>query len=119
MSQYFYKILDEEPPRSLPQKLPESQLDAQDGFIHLSTAMQIPITADLFFSTVGTIHLLKLRVRDLDGDIKYDEAVGPGCPHLHNSKNGLGKNNVVDVLTIQKEQYSTWAEVPALQELED
>lgn len=119
MLQYFYKIVDEAPKGPLPQTLPLSDLDTQDGFIHLSTAEQIPITADLFFSTIPTIYLLKLRVKDLDGDIKYDETAGRGCPHLHGSQNGLGKDNIADVLTIHKEHYNAWAQVPALQQLED
>lgn len=118
MSQYFYKIVDEAPSEPLPERLQATVLDTQDGFIHLSTAKQIPITADLFFSTIPVIYLLKLRVESLDGDIRYDEDTGSGCPHLHDS-HGLGKANVADVLTIDKGQYNSWAQVPALQDLED
>lgn len=33
---YFYKILDSPPPEPLPEKLPETELDIKDNFIHLS-----------------------------------------------------------------------------------
>lgn len=38
---YVYKILDAPPAEPLPSELPVSNLDAKDGFVHLSTAAQV------------------------------------------------------------------------------
>lgn len=48
--QFIYKILPEAPAEPFPAQLPLSELDAKDGFVHLSTAVQVyypPIKADL------------------------------------------------------------------------
>lgn len=36
---YFYKILESPPPEPLPEKLPETELDIKDNFIHLSVRL--------------------------------------------------------------------------------
>ncbi|MBE3048770.1 hypothetical protein IMZ48_40970 [Candidatus Bathyarchaeota archaeon] len=43
---YVYKILDAPPAEPLPAELPVSDLDANDGFVHLSVAAQVtnPLT---------------------------------------------------------------------------
>ncbi|CCF46097.1 hypothetical protein CH063_14959, partial [Colletotrichum higginsianum] len=41
MPQYLYKIVPEAPPSPLPAEYPLSDLDRNDGFIHLSTADQV------------------------------------------------------------------------------
>ncbi|KAI5367980.1 hypothetical protein Slin15195_G031140 [Septoria linicola] len=115
---YFYKILDSAPPSPLPETLPATELDTKDNFIHLSTAKQIPITADLFFADHKKLWLLKLRVADLDGEIKYDPSL-PECPHVHESKRGLGKGNVEEVIVVEKPAESIWVKVPELEALED
>lgn len=38
---YVYKILDGPPAEPLPATLPVSDLDAKDGFVHLSVAAQV------------------------------------------------------------------------------
>ena len=47
---YVYKILDGPPTKPLPSELPVSELDAKDGFVHLSTAEQVslPFLLSLF-----------------------------------------------------------------------
>lgn len=40
---YYYKILDAAPPHPLPDTLPPTALDAQDGFIHLSVSHSLPL----------------------------------------------------------------------------
>ncbi|RDX49932.1 hypothetical protein OH76DRAFT_1403176 [Lentinus brumalis] len=79
---YIYKILATPPPAPIPPVLPLSDLDAQDGFIHLSTAAQIPITASLFFASAGELWLLKVDTRKTDGVYRWVEGM-PGCPHLY------------------------------------
>lgn len=39
--QFVYKILPEAPEEPFPALLPLSELDANDGFVHLSTAAQV------------------------------------------------------------------------------
>lgn len=41
LPKYVYKIVDEEPPSPIPDPFPPSELDKQDGFIHLSTSWQV------------------------------------------------------------------------------
>lgn len=166
---YFYKILDSPPPEPLPEKLPETELDIKDNFIHLSvrpffstntpskttppplysptnpthpnptkktiqkiltyeqnktlqTAVQVPLTADIFFATHHKLWLLKIRVADLDGDIQFRPEL-PECPHLHHSVRGLGKSNVEEVIVVEKPESlgegSIWAKVPEMEALED
>ena len=84
---YIYKILPSAPPSPLPPVLPPSALDAQDGFIHLSTASQTPLTASLFFTAARTLWLLKVDTRrtlEAGGGGVYRWVEGmPGCPHLY------------------------------------
>ena len=56
-----FKILPSAPPSPIPATLPLSTLDKQDGFIHLSTAAQIPVTASLFFTSASELWLLKIE----------------------------------------------------------
>ncbi|KAK4631552.1 hypothetical protein CLAFUW4_03175 [Fulvia fulva] len=117
---HFYKILDNAPREPLPETLPLSELDKKDGFIHLSTANQIKETANLFFSKTEKLWLLKLRVETLkkDGNIEWNSDI-PGCPHLHDSQQGLGKSNVEAIIVAEKGNHGSWKEVPELLNLED
>lgn len=45
---YVYKILDAPPAEPLPSELPVSELDAKDGFVHLSTAAQVSLLSPFF-----------------------------------------------------------------------
>ncbi|GIZ46981.1 hypothetical protein CKM354_001008300 [Cercospora kikuchii] len=114
---YFYKILDSPPPSPLPETLPATPLDIKDNFIHLSTATQIPITADLFFASHTKLWLLKLRIADLDGEIRYVEGL-PECPHVHDSVKGLGKGNVEEVILVERRKGEKWGALEALRKLE-
>lgn len=41
LPKYLYKIVPDAPPSPLPAEYPLSDLDRNDGFIHLSTAEQV------------------------------------------------------------------------------
>lgn len=116
---FWYKILDAPPPEPLPDTLPSTPLDASDGFIHLSSASQVPITANLFFSQADRLWVLKLRTKDLDGRVEYPPELGSAAPHLHGSKKGLGKGNIEQVIEMRRNgegrEWKDVAEMKALQ----
>jgi uncharacterized protein (DUF952 family) len=120
---FVYKIIDASPPSPIPYTLPLSALDSKDGFIHLSDANQIPITADLFFSNTSTIWLLKVssaKVEEEKGRLTWPEGL-PGCVHLYGETTGtwarLGQGTVVDVKKYEKMPGEKWLD--ALKELDD
>jgi uncharacterized protein (DUF952 family) len=62
-------------------------IDLTDGFIHLSTAKQAPITADLFFKTGVDLVLVGFDDQKLTG-LKYEPSRGGELfPHVYGSIN--------------------------------
>jgi uncharacterized protein (DUF952 family) len=120
---YLYKILDQEPPDPIPDTLPATELDKNDGFIHLSNAEQTPITAKLFFKDFDELWVLRLDSGKLDGRLEFttDEKAGVenGCAHVHDSEKGLGVGNVVEVIHVGKSSDQDWTQVERLQILTD
>ncbi|EKM80175.1 hypothetical protein AGABI1DRAFT_127857 [Agaricus bisporus var. burnettii JB137-S8] len=121
---YVYKIVpsNSTPPSPLPHELPLSELDSQSGFIHLSTAPQIPGTLRLFFGTDEKVYILKMPFKPLQEKIRWEspdaKVSGPSpgeglFPHLYGGK--LGKDEVERVMTLNKG--SGWDSV--LEEAED
>jgi len=112
---YLYKICDAAPPDPLPVTLSPTELDTADGFILLSTAAQVPVTAKLFFNDNGKLWVLKLDSQALDGvlDFSTDPKAGvkDGCAHLHYSRKGLGLENVVEVIVVERIGAETWTDV--------
>ena len=111
---YAYKIAPSAPPSPLPESRPLSPLDATDGFIHLSNASQIPITASLFFKLNTELWLLKIDTRktvEAGGIYRWNTEL-PGCPHLYAPKEGewidLGSGNVVDSAEVSRREGQTW-----------
>ena len=106
---YVYKILPEAPPDPLPASLPLSALDTQDGFIHLSTAPQTSVTAGRFFSTSENLWLLKIPLKGIESNVKWEE-VKSGCfPHLYGS--GLGRMEVEDMKAFAKGKGDEWTTI--------
>ena len=120
---YLYKILDRPPPDPIPDTLPTTELDKTDGFIHLSNAEQTPITAKLFFSGFDELWILRLDSEKLDGRLEFttDEKAGVenGCAHVHDSQNGLGRSNVLEVMHVGKPSSEDWTQVERLKILTD
>jgi uncharacterized protein (DUF952 family) len=111
---FVYKISPTAPPDILPHALPLSELDAKDGFIHLSDAAQVPKTADLFFGTNRTLWFLKISTVAVHHEgfiLKWANGL-PGCVHLYGKKEGeqgrLGKGIVVGVKSFERKEES-WA----------
>ena len=77
---YIYKIVpaSSPPPDPLPDRLPVSDLDATDGFIHLSTAKQVARTLDRYFNGPEDerIYLLRLDYTKIKGQIKWETPQG-------------------------------------------
>ncbi|KAK1580443.1 uncharacterized protein LY79DRAFT_561712 [Colletotrichum navitas] len=111
MPQYLYKIVPEAPPSPLPAEYPLSDLDRNDGFIHLSTAEQVLGTADRFFSGATSLWLLKLPYAVLEAQIRWDELpAGAGCfPHLYGRN--FGAADVADARGFTRPEGRAWSEV--------
>ena len=113
---FVYKILPAVPPTPLPLALPLSALDAADGFIHLSTATQVPTTASLFSAAHETLWLLKVdtaKTRAEGGTYRWVEGM-PGCPHLYAPEDGKwvdpGSGNVVGAKEVKRGEGQGWEE---------
>lgn len=121
LPKYLYKILDQPPPEPLPETLPATELDTNDGFIHLSTAGQTPITASLFFKDSNELWILKLKSQALDGRLEFltlpNCGIENGLAHVHDSRKGLGRNNVVEVIEVQRATSEEWGQVESMRRL--
>ncbi|KAF9736877.1 hypothetical protein PMIN06_004372 [Paraphaeosphaeria minitans] len=118
---YLYKILPSAPSSPLPGRLPLSDLDKNDGYIHLSTSEQVPGTADKWFNDFSELWLLKIRYETLssgtdgDGEVKADakaeikwEEVGRGV-FAHFYGGDLGRGNVEEAFKVEKG--ASWTEL--------
>ncbi|KAF7545695.1 hypothetical protein G7Z17_g8983 [Cylindrodendrum hubeiense] len=101
---FVYKILPSAPPQPFPKENPLSELDQKDGFVHLSTATQVPGTSDLFFKDVSSLWVAKLRFVDFAESIKWEG----GFPHLYDN---FGADVVDSVENFVKPEGQTWASV--------
>lgn len=112
-SKHVYKIFPASaaPPSLIPAVLPLSELDAKDGFIHLSDATQTALTADMFFGADDVLYIAKIPLdrADLKGDlVKWEVDGSPGCAHLYNGPK-LGNEEIVDVRKFERGQ-GKWGE---------
>ncbi|KAK7750537.1 hypothetical protein SLS62_007513 [Diatrype stigma] len=101
---YVYKILPSAPPSPLPSEYPLSELDQKDGFVHLSSAAQVPTTADLFFDPATSLWLLKLKLARFAQATKWE---GPrGCAHLYGN---FGADEVESARAFSRRDGETWS----------
>ena len=107
--EYVYKILPEAPPDPLPATLPLSSLDAQDGFIHLSTAAQTSATAGRFFSTSEKLWVLKIPLKQVQSSLKWEENKSGCFPHLYGA--GLGHSEVECTKAFTRGVHDEWATI--------
>ncbi|KAJ7576013.1 hypothetical protein C8J56DRAFT_974340 [Mycena floridula] len=114
LPKYIYKLVPSKLPlqEPLPVALPLSDLDERDGFIHTSTAAQVPGTLKRFFSDPAAlttaagpsgIYVLRIPYEPVKEKIKWEDPSGargePGSegvfPHIYEGK--LGKEEVESV----------------------
>ncbi|KIK36649.1 hypothetical protein CY34DRAFT_94027 [Suillus luteus UH-Slu-Lm8-n1] len=109
---YIYKLIPSAaaPPDPLPTALPISPLDQSSGFIHLSTAHQIPNTLKFFFGEHTTVYILRIPYDPLEKHIRWEDPKAEVCgprggegmfPHLYNEFK-LGKEEVESVRCLER-----------------
>jgi uncharacterized protein (DUF952 family) len=102
--QFVFKIVTWIPDLDSPKvRLPE--LDSQSGFIHLSTAQQVPRVADIFFLSEDKLRIIKIPYDKIKDNVKWE---GPPdsfeqFPHLYGD---LLSTDVDSVRTFDKGQGS-------------
>ncbi|BDD64215.1 hypothetical protein MPDQ_005120 [Monascus purpureus] len=101
---YLYKIVSSTSPvrEPLPERLPVSEIDKNSGFIHLSTAKQVPVTLKSFFEGEPLVYVLRISYDAVRSDIRWEDPdtksfgsrYGEGLfPHLYNEFK-LGRDEV-------------------------
>ncbi|KAF4454313.1 hypothetical protein F53441_3129 [Fusarium austroafricanum] len=103
---YIYKIVPSPPEDPFPKEHPLSELDRNDGFVHLSTSTQVPKTADLFFTKSSTLWIIKLEFTQFTDLIKWEG----DFPHLYGN---FGADNVDSTENFVREENQTWREAMA------
>jgi uncharacterized protein (DUF952 family) len=105
MAEGLYKILTKNE-WSIAQKsgLIEVEIDQKDGFIHLSTARQLPGTLSLYFADYDSLFLLKLNLSQRAEGLVYEApsaSSGRGglFPHLYSE---LGIDQIAQVWEIKR-----------------
>lgn len=114
---------------SLPERLPVSAIDEASGFIHLSTAVQVPNTLKFFFKDDPYVYLLRIPYDPVEKDIRWEDPKAEVCgprggegmfPHLYNGlKLGRGEVESVRILRRQTEDDKVEGWDVALQGAED
>ncbi|GAB1211490.1 hypothetical protein ATERTT37_000605 [Aspergillus terreus] len=92
---YVYKIIPSTAPvrEPLPDRLPVSEIDEKSGFIHLSTAFQVPNTLKYFFKDEPLVYVLRIPYERVVHDIRWESPEGQ---HLYNGLK-LGKDEVESI----------------------
>ncbi|KAJ7276271.1 hypothetical protein B0H12DRAFT_11565 [Mycena haematopus] len=118
--EYIYKLVPSTSPvpDDLPEKLPLSELDAISGFIHLSTAVQIPGTLRHFFAEHDQVYVLRIKYATVEKDIKWETPNAEVCgerggegffPHLYNGGR-LGSGEIESVV-VWRRTSGNWDDV--------
>ncbi|EIN12441.1 hypothetical protein PUNSTDRAFT_110931 [Punctularia strigosozonata HHB-11173 SS5] len=104
---YIYKLVPSSSPvpEPLPERLPVSDIDQSSGFVHLSTAPQVPGTLKFFFKDDPKVYVLRIKYDDVEDKIRWEDPKAEVCgprggegmfPHLYNGLK-LGKEEVESV----------------------
>lgn len=75
---YVYKIVPSTNPirEPLPERLPVSHIDQSSGFIHLLTALQVPIALRAIFESEPMVYVLRIPYGKVRQDIRWETADG-------------------------------------------
>lgn len=78
---YVYKLVPSTHPvhHPLPERLPVSDIDQESGFIHLSTAFQLPNTLKSFFTDELLVYVLRIEYHNVEQDIRWETPEGNVC----------------------------------------
>lgn len=78
---YIYKLIPSTAPvpDDLPERLPVSDLDQRSGFIHLSTAPQVPNTLKFFFNDEPLVYVLRIEYERVEKDIRWENPDATVC----------------------------------------
>lgn len=79
---YVYKLISSTTPflePSIPERLPLSDIDEKSGFIHLSTAFQVPNTLKGFFKDEPIVYVLRILYENVEPDIRWENPEGTVC----------------------------------------
>ncbi|KAL4869298.1 hypothetical protein BDV12DRAFT_196537 [Aspergillus spectabilis] len=104
---YLYKLIPSTAPvrEPLPERLPVSELDQNSGFVHLSTALQVPNTLKYFYKDEPLVYVLRIPYARVAKDIRFEDPEGRVCgprpeeglfPHLYNGLK-LGRDEVESI----------------------
>ncbi|PYH92454.1 hypothetical protein BO71DRAFT_400522 [Aspergillus ellipticus CBS 707.79] len=104
---FVYKLVPSTAPvrEPLPERLPVSEIDEQSGFVHLSTAFQVPNTLKFFFKDEPLVYVLRIPYSAIASVVRWENPEGTVCgprpkeglfPHLYNNLK-LGKDEVESV----------------------
>ncbi|CCG84800.1 protein of unknown function [Taphrina deformans PYCC 5710] len=104
--QFVYKIGTVFPHLKAADILPISDLDKNDGFIHLSTREQVPGTVGRFFKQDTQITLLKIRTSDIAAKTRWEESKSHGVfPHIYGDLLG---SDILESKTYRIEDPGNW-----------
>ncbi|KAJ7368163.1 hypothetical protein DFH08DRAFT_830581 [Mycena albidolilacea] len=98
---YIYKLISFSSPipEPVPKTLPLSELDAASGFMHFSTAAQVPRTLKRFFAEDPRVTIVRIDYAKVEEEIRWEDSKGtaPGeiggegiFPHIYNRSLGSG-----------------------------
>lgn len=78
---FVYKLVPSSSPipEPLPETLPVSDLDQRSGFIHLSTALQVPNTLKHFFRDEPSVYVLRIDYERVEKDIRWEDPDAKVC----------------------------------------
>ena len=90
-----------------------TELDQNDGFIHLSTATQLTATLALYFSSEKEAVLLQLEQSKISTNLKYELPIPPGkrsgaFPHFYGN---LNTNTVSKVWRLSRNAFEVPIEI--------
>ena len=92
-----------------------TDLDEQDGFIHLSSAFQLAATLSFFFQDSETVYLLEIDLQKIDtSTLLFEDAYPKGgkrksaFPHLYSA---LTTKHIANVWTLKRNAFELPDEV--------